>query len=161
FDYEHRSASKRELGWPEEQPVVGTVGRLATQKGIETLLESSPLVREQIPDVRFVIVGDGELRSRIEQRATTLSLEGAWKIIGQGDDYLRYLRAFDVFAFPSLWEGPPYAPIEAMAVGTPVVATSVIGNTDLIAHEDTGLLVGMQDHQSMADAIVRVLRDRG
>jgi glycosyltransferase involved in cell wall biosynthesis len=160
FDYDHRCASKRELGWPEQQPVVGTVGRLAPQKGIETLLESSPLVREQLPDVRFVIVGDGELRSKIEQRAATLNLNGTWKIMGQRDDYLRFMRAFDVFAFPSLWEGLPYAPIEAMAVGTPVVATSVIGNTDLIVHEDTGLLVGMQDHQSMADAIVRVLRDR-
>src|SRR5947199_18449 len=74
FDYADRSASKRDLGWPEDQPVVGTVGRLSPQKGIETLLESSALVRERIPGVRFVIVGDGELRPRIEQRATALDL---------------------------------------------------------------------------------------
>lgn len=159
YEYDRRAANKRDLGWIEGRPVVGTVARLTPQKGIQTLLESARLVREQIPDVNFVIVGDGELRREIEARASALGLNGTWTMVGQRDDYLRYLRAFDVFAFPSLWEGLPYAPIEAMAVGTPVVATSVVGNTDLVSHEETGLLVPAQDEKAMAQAIVRVLRD--
>jgi glycosyltransferase involved in cell wall biosynthesis len=161
YDFDGKRAHKREMGWREDQPIVGTVARLSPQKGIQTLLESARLVLAEIPDVRFVIVGEGELREEIEQRAVALDLNGAWKLVGQRDDYLKFMRGFDVFAFPSLWEGLPYAPIEAMAVGTPVVATAVVGNTDLIKHEDTGLLVPSQDEKSMADAIVRVLRDVG
>ena len=160
YDFEGKRLHKRSLGWPEDQLVVGTVARLSPQKGIQTLLESVPWVRKHIPDVLFVIVGDGELRQEIEQRAEALDLNDKWKLVGPRDDYLRFIRAFDVFAFPSLWEGLPYAPIEAMAVGTPVVATSVVGNTDLIMHEDTGLLVPSKDEKSMAEAIVRLLRDR-
>ncbi len=160
YAYEYdRKAAKRDLGWAEGQPVVGTVARLSPQKGIPTLLESARLVRDQIPEVNFVIVGEGELRGELEQRALALGLNGTWKLMGQRDDYLRFIRAFDVFAFPSLWEGLPYAPIEAMAVGTPVVATSVVGNTDLVSHEQTGLLVPAQDEKAMAQAIIRVLRD--
>ncbi len=161
YDFDRKRAHKQDLGWPESQPVVGTVARLTPQKGIQTLLESARLVRAEIPDVRFIIVGEGELREEIEQRAVALDLNGTWKLVGQRDDYLRFMRGFDVFAFPSLWEGLPYAPIEAMAIGTPVVATAVIGNTDLIKHEETGLLVPSQDEKSMADAIVRMLRDAG
>jgi glycosyltransferase involved in cell wall biosynthesis len=159
YQYDCRAASKRDLGWAENQLVVGTVARISPQKGIQTLLESARLVREQIPNVRFVVVGEGELRGEIEQRAQALGLNGTWTMVGQRDDYLRYLRAFDVFAFPSLWEGLPYAPIEAMAVGTPVVATSVVGTIDLVSHEETGLLVPARDETSMAQAIVRVLTD--
>lgn len=159
YDFDGKRAHKRDLGWPENAPVVGTVARLSPQKGIQTLLESARFVRAEIPDVRFVIVGEGELREKIEQRAVELDLNGTWKLVGQRDDYLKFISGFDVFAFPSLWEGLPYAPIEAMAVGTPVVATSVIGNTDLVSHEQTGLLVPAQDEKAMAQAIVRVLRD--
>jgi glycosyltransferase involved in cell wall biosynthesis len=157
YQYDSRAQNKRDLGWPEDQPVVGTIARISPQKGIQTLLESASLVREQIPNVRFVIVGEGELRPEIEERMAALGLNGTWTMVGQRDDYLRFLRAFDVFAFPSLWEGLPYAPIEAMAVGTPVVATSVSGTTDLVSHEETGLLVPAQDESSLAEAIVSVL----
>jgi glycosyltransferase involved in cell wall biosynthesis len=157
YQYDSRAKSKSDLGWPADQPVVGTVARISPQKGIQTLLESAPLVREQIPNVRFVIVGEGELRAEIEERMLALGLNGTWTMVGQRDDYLRFLRAFDVFAFPSLWEGLPYAPIEAMAVGTPVVATAVAGTTDLVSHEETGLLVPARDEKSLAEAIVRVL----
>jgi glycosyltransferase involved in cell wall biosynthesis len=117
------------------------------------------LVSEKFPHVRFVIVGEGELRPQIEDRARELHLNGTWNMVGQREDYLRFMSAFDVFAFPSLWEGLPYAPIEAMAVGTPVVATEVVGTTDLVAHERTGLLVPPQDAKLLAQAIIRMLSD--
>ena len=159
--FEQRMASKRSLGWAENHPVVGTVARLSPQKGIQTLVKSARLVRAQIPNVRFVIVGEGELREEIERHVQALGLGGTWVMVGKRDDYLQFIRAFDVFAFPSLWEGLPYAPIEAMAVGTPVVATSVVGTTDLVTNEDTGLLVSAQDETAMSQAIVRVLTDAG
>ncbi len=159
YAFEQRAFSKRRLGWVETQPVVGTVARLSPQKGIQTLVESAARVRIQIPGVRFVIIGEGELRAELEQRAQALDLNGTWIMAGKRDDYLEFIHAFDVFAFPSLWEGLPYAPIEAMAAGTPVVATAAVGTTDLVRHGETGLLVPVQDDAAMAQAIVRVLTD--
>lgn len=155
--FDEREVSKRILGWYTQQLVVGTVARISPQKDIRTLVEAARLVCDRIPQVRFVIVGEGELREEIEQRANDLQLGEHWIMVGKRDDYMRYLRAFDVFAFPSLWEGLPYAPIESMALGTPIVATAAPGTVDLVIHEKTGLLVPVRDAQAMAQSIVRLL----
>jgi glycosyltransferase involved in cell wall biosynthesis len=122
----------RELGAPPDSPVVGQVGRLAPGKGQLELVEIAPQLRERFPDLRLVFVGDPdphqpdyaeELRGRVEE----LALADSVTFLGHRDDAVRITAGLDLLAIPSLpdpvsgWrEGFPFAPLEAMAVGTPV-----------------------------------------
>jgi glycosyltransferase involved in cell wall biosynthesis len=106
--------------------------------------------------VRFVIVGDGELREELERRADGLPVE----LTGARDDVPELLASFDVFAFPSLFEGLCLAVIEAQAAGVPVVATPVGGIRETVVDGETGLLVPPRDPAALAAAIRRLLDDR-
>jgi glycosyltransferase involved in cell wall biosynthesis len=140
---------------PHEGRVVGTVARLAEQKGQRTLVEAAPLVLERHPDARFVIVGDGELRDELEQLARGLPFE----FRGLRDDVPAQLAEMDVFAFPSLFEGLCLAVIEAQAAGVPVVATPVGGIPENVRDGETGLLVPPRDPAALAAAINALLSD--
>jgi len=158
WSFDERADAKRLMGWPVDQPVIGTVARLSPQKGMHTLVKAAQIICTHLPQARFIIVGEGELRNDLARQAQSLGLSNdQWVMVGKRDDYLKYMRAFDIFAFPSLWEGLPYAPIEAMAVGTPVIATAVSGTTDLVTHSQNGLLVSAQNGTAMAHAILLAL----
>jgi glycosyltransferase involved in cell wall biosynthesis len=136
----------------KDGPIVGNVARLAPQKDHATLLEAAPLLPE---GVRVVIVGDGELRAELERRADGLPVE----LTGARDDVPELLASFDVFAFPSLFEGLCLAVIEAQAAGVPVVATPVGGIRETVVDGETGLLVPPRDPAALAAAIRRLLDD--
>jgi glycosyltransferase involved in cell wall biosynthesis len=145
---------------PHDGPLVGAVGRLVSQKDHDTLLEAARLVREQRPAVVFALVGDGELRPKLEARARELGLAGAVTFTGERADVPDVLASFDVFAQPSLFEGFCLSILEAQAAGVPVVATAVGGVAEAVEHERTGLVVPLRDPGSLADAIVRLVDDR-
>ena len=134
-----------------ERPIVGSVGRLAEQKGYDTLLEAAALVHE----AEFVVVGDGELRSRLEAQAG----ENV-RLIGRRDDVPELLASFAVYAQPSRFEGLCVAVLEAQAAGVPVIATPVGGMRDTVVHEQTGLVVPVDDALALASAVRRLLADR-
>jgi glycosyltransferase involved in cell wall biosynthesis len=132
-------------------PIVGTVGRLAPQKGHETLLEAANLV----PEAQFVIVGDGELRSRLVRIAgDNVHFTGA------RDDVPDLLASFDVYAQPSLYEGLCVAVLEAQAAGVPVVATPVGGMRETVVEGETGLVVPVGDARALASAIRGLIEDK-
>ncbi len=132
-------------------PIVGSVGRLAEQKGYETLLEAATLV----PEAQFVVVGDGELRARLEAQAgENVHLTG-WR-----DDVPELLASFTLYAQPSRYEGLCLAVLEAQAAGVPVVATPVGGMRDTVIDGETGLVVPVGDARALAAAIRRLLDDR-
>jgi glycosyltransferase involved in cell wall biosynthesis len=152
-----RAAVRPSLGLPVAAPIVGTVARLDPQKGLHSLVAASPHVLAVRPDARFVVVGGGSEREALEARIEALGVRGAWSLVGPRPDYKAWIQAFDVFAFPSLYEGLPFAPMEAMALGAPVVATAAMGTTDLVVDGVNGLLVPLNDTRALADALVRTL----
>lgn len=154
-----RRAAKNLLALDPEHPVVGTVARLAPQKGVMMLVEASAAILRRFPNTQFVVVGDGDQRAEIVARVHSLGLAKNWQMVGARTDYKSFVQAFDVFAFPSLWEGLPYAPIEAMALGTPVVATAAVGVRDLIVDNQNGILVPVGDADGFAGSVIRVLGD--
>jgi glycosyltransferase involved in cell wall biosynthesis len=154
IDLERFAAGNAAL--PKDGPIVGNVARLAPQKGHRHLLEAAV----RVPHGRFVIVGDGELRGALERRARELGIADRVEFLGARDDVPDLLASFDVFAFPSLFEGLCVAVIEAQAAGVPVVATRVGGIRDTVVHGETGLLVPSGDADALAAAIRRLLRDR-
>jgi glycosyltransferase involved in cell wall biosynthesis len=123
------------------------------QKALHLLIEAAPAVLARHPDARFVIVGEGASRGELERLAEGLPFE----FTGERDDVPDLLAAFDVFAFPSDFEGLCYAVIEAQAAGVPVVATPVGGIPENVVPGETGMLVPTQDSTALADAINQLL----
>lgn len=136
------------------------VARLTQQKAQGDLITAAALVRRERSDVKFTLVGDGELRGQLARQIESESLGDCVELTGFRADVTRVLQAADVFALPSHDEGMPISLLEAVAAGVPVIATAVGDVPKLIRHEDTGLIVAAGDPAGLARAILRVAADR-
>lgn len=154
------NATKRiKLSLPDAAPVIGMVARLTPQKGPRYFVEAAAHVHRSMPQAHFVLVGDGELRAEVEALAASLGLDGALHLLGNRSDYLAIMAIFDVFVLSSLWEGMPYAPLEAMLLQKPVVATDITGSRDIIHNDVDGVLVPPKDSDALGTAILELLRN--
>jgi glycosyltransferase involved in cell wall biosynthesis len=150
---------------PERDPeladplVVVSIARFSYAKGTDVLLHAWTLVHQAEPRARLRLVGDGQLASAIHQLSETLDLGDSVEFLGKRSDVDAILRAAGIFVLPSRYEGSPNALLEAMAQGMPCVATRVSGTEDVIQDGATGLLVPILDHEALARAILRFLRD--
>jgi glycosyltransferase involved in cell wall biosynthesis len=156
-----RTEARRRLGLPPFDPVLGTLGRLAPQKGSLDLLRALPAVLRARPGAGLVFAGDGPLRAPLEREARALGIADRVAFLGFRRDPATVLAALDLFLFPSLWEGLPQALLEAMAIGVPVVAARAVGVAGLVRDGDTGLLVAPGEPESLASAALRLLADPG
>jgi glycosyltransferase involved in cell wall biosynthesis len=150
-----------ELGLPHGSPIVGNVAALVPHKGQKHLIEAASLVVRQVPDARFVIAGEGELRESLEHQIRHLALEKHVILAGFRPDILSVHKAFDIFVMSSVTEGLGTSVLDAMACGRPVVGTQAGGIPEVIDDGVTGMLVPPRDHRAMADAIVKLLKDPG
>jgi glycosyltransferase involved in cell wall biosynthesis len=147
------------LGLQGATPVVGTVCELRAEKALEVLVEAALLLRERIPGVRVLVVGDGPDRKRIETLVRERAAEGAVTLLGLRLDVPDLLAAFDVCVCCSDREGSPLAVMEYMAAGKPVVGTRVGGLPDLVVDGANGLLVPPRNPSALADAVASLLVD--
>ncbi|UCE17748.1 MAG: glycosyltransferase family 4 protein [Gemmatimonadota bacterium] len=151
---------RRELDIPPGHFVVGMVGRLSPQKAPQYFIQAAAHVLKDIPNVMFLLVGDGSLREELERLSYRLGLENHIRFLGERDDIPEILNVFDVFVLSSLWEGLGRALTEAMAMAKPTVATSVEGVPELVDNDKTGILVPPKDPESLGAGIQRLLRDK-
>ncbi|MDP2340153.1 MAG: glycosyltransferase [Deltaproteobacteria bacterium] len=135
--------------------VVVTVGRLLARKGHRELLEAFARVRREVPSA-LLVVGDGMERERLEALRDELVLGDDVRFLGTRHDVATLLRAADLFAFPSHYEGFPGALIEAMASGLPCVATDIEVHREAIVDGENGRLVRVCDPSALATAIVEI-----
>jgi glycosyltransferase involved in cell wall biosynthesis len=152
-------SARSALGIAPEEPVVGTVACFKPQKGPLDFIRACQLVKQQVPDAHFLMVGDGELRPEVERLGRRLGLDGTLHLVGWCEDVPQWLGAMDVFVLASRWEGLPIACLEAMASGLPVVGTTAGGIPELIRHGHNGLLVPIGEPHRLSEAVVRLLRD--
>ncbi len=156
-----RERVRRELGAGPEDLLVGTLGRLMEpKKGLVVFLAAARSLLRHVPRARFVVVGDGPQRAALEERATREGVSHCTVFAGMRRDVAEVMRALDLFVQPSLWEGFGLTALEAMAVGTPVVATRVGGVPEAVVDGETGLLVPPGDAEALAAACARLLADR-
>jgi glycosyltransferase involved in cell wall biosynthesis len=144
---------------PHHAPIVGNVAALVPHKGQRYLIEAAHLVVQEVPDARFVILGEGELREHLEHLVKEHGLEKHVKLPGFRVDVLGCLKAFDVFVMSSVTEGLGTSLLDAMACSKAIVATRTGGIPEVVSNEVTGLLVEPRDHHALAAAIVRLLSD--
>jgi glycosyltransferase involved in cell wall biosynthesis len=150
-----------ELWLPHHAPVVGNVAALVPHKGQRHLVDAAHLVVQQVPDARFVIAGEGELRSALERQIREHHLEKHVLLAGFRPDVLSLHKAFDIFVMSSVSEGLGTSLLDAMACGKPVVATAAGGIPEVVVDGETGFLVAPRDDHALAGAIVRLLKDAG
>jgi L-malate glycosyltransferase len=144
---------------PHGAPVVGNVAALVPHKGQRHLIEAAHLVVQQMPDVRFLILGEGELREMLERQVREYRLEKHVFLPGFRTDVLGCMKGFDLFVMSSVTEGLGTALLDAMACGRAVVASRTGGIPEVVDDGVTGRLVAPRDHGAMAQAILGLLAD--
>ncbi len=151
------AAARQALGIPEGTIAVGCVTRLMPSKGNEFLVGAAPAVIAAHPAVRFYLVGEGELEAPLKAQAASLGLGDRFVFAGFQSDVGAALSAFDLVAFPSLWEGTPLTAFEALAMGKPIVSTDADGLLDVLADGRDALVVPKRDSAALAAAIGRLI----
>ncbi|MGH7822166.1 MAG: glycosyltransferase family 4 protein, partial [Candidatus Binatia bacterium] len=154
-----RQDSRRMLGLDGAWPVIGSIGHLRDAKAQEDLIEAAAILREKYPDLRLLIVGEGERRPLLEARIRALDAGGQVRLLGERSDVVDLLEVFDVYAMSSRWEGVGRALTEAMYRGLPVAVTDVYGVREVVVHEETGLAVPPGDPRALSAAIDRLVSD--
>jgi glycosyltransferase involved in cell wall biosynthesis len=150
-----REAARAALG--VTGPVLATAGRLTAQKALPDALRAIA----RVPAVELFVLGDGSERPALERDAETLGVSDRVRFLGAGtrDDVLRLFRAADAVLVTSAWENLPHTVLEALAVGTPVIATAVGGIPEVVVDGENGLLVPPHDVDAIAAAVARLVRE--
>jgi glycosyltransferase involved in cell wall biosynthesis len=152
-------ALRRQLGLPEQAPIVGSIGRLNEQKGHRYLLDAAAVALRALPAARVLIVGDGDLEPALRAQARALGIGDRVVFAGHREDVPALLGVIDVFCISSTYEGTPLTLFEAMAAGKAIVSTAVDGCREVIEDGRTGLLVPPRDAATLALRIQEVLKD--
>jgi glycosyltransferase involved in cell wall biosynthesis len=150
---------KSSLGIPPEAPIVGTVGRLADQKGYQYLIGAIPEVLKQAPNTIFLFIGEGPMADELKELAQELDINSNVIFTGARNDVEELLQCMDIFASSSLWEGVPTVMLEAMASGVPIIATDIPGTNELIQHGKNGWLVPAYNSSALSEALLEFIKD--
>lgn len=152
-----RTEARRELGLPDNTVVLGWVGRMSFEKGLDVLLAALPRL-EDLP-LSVSVIGEGPLRERLQHEAVRLGIGDRLRWHGPVAEAARLYTAFDCFVLSSRTEGTPIALLEAMKAGVPIVTAAVGGVPDVLGAEE-GMLVPAEDPEALAGAIRATLTDR-
>jgi glycosyltransferase involved in cell wall biosynthesis len=156
---QRRLAAREALALPADAIAVGCVGRLVPLKNHQLIIAALPALLSAYPTLQLVLIGGGELDSKLRDQANQLGVAHRVVFAGERADVADLLPAFDIFALPSLTEGLSIALLEAASTGLAIVATAVGGNPKVIKDGETGLLVAVQDAAALTAALRRLLDD--
>lgn len=140
---------------------VGSVARLEAVKGIDYLLEAIGLLASEYVDIHLAIIGNGSHEQQLKAEVEAMGISDRVRFLGYLENQLSLMAQFDIYVLPSLSEGLSVTLLEAAALGLPIVATDVGGNSELVKDGLTGLLVPSRDPKALAGAIKRLLDDSG
>lgn len=153
------SLKKKEFGFVTGQKIVGMVSRLEPVKGPEYFIEAAVKVAKKIDSARFLVVGEGSLRKKLEDKAESAGIGGKIVFTGWRDDVLDIISFMDILVQPSLNEAIGRVLLEAQGLGVPVIATRVGGIPAVVRGNITGILVPSKDPDKLALAVCGLLED--
>ena len=148
---------RAEFGFAPHHRIIGTVGRLQPQKGLDLLVAAAPAVLAACPDARFLVVGGGGLEEDLRRQAAALGLDGRMVFTGWRNDAVDLLQVFDCFVSTSNFEGLPMVLLEAMAAGKPIVATAVGGVPEVVETDFNGVTLPTRDPAQLSAALARLV----
>jgi glycosyltransferase involved in cell wall biosynthesis len=158
IDFLPKDRARQELRLDETKIIIGNTSNFYRTKGLDILIEAIGKLRGEIGDrCQFVIIGEGAERNNLELRITDYGLKNSAILLGKKENAAVYLRAFDIFVLPSRKEGFPFALLEAMQAGLPIISTNVGGIPEALG--DAGILIKPEDPQALAMAIQSLLSD--
>jgi glycosyltransferase involved in cell wall biosynthesis len=150
----------REQYWfPPHSLIVGNIAALVPHKGQKHLIDAAAIVVREMPEARFLVLGEGELRASLEQQVKHLHLAQHVVLAGFRADVLAVLKGLDLFVMSSVTEGLGTSLLDAMAANRAIVATRAGGIPEVVVDGETGLLVPPRDARALAGAILDLLRD--
>ena len=149
---------RTELGWVGA-PLIGFVGRLTGQKGVDVLLNAFAIVHRALPMARLLLIGDGPQRAALAALAGRLQISAAVHFAGWREDARAQMAALNVLAIASRWEGFGLVTLEAMQAGVAVVASRVSALPEIVLDGETGLLVPAANAAKLAAALLALLQD--
>ncbi|MBM3251444.1 MAG: glycosyltransferase family 4 protein [Candidatus Omnitrophica bacterium] len=147
------------LGLRKDEFIVGVVSRLEPGKGNEFIIKAIPRIVQDVANIKFIFVGDGNSRHYLEELADSLHVKEKVLFLGSRDDVYDLLQMFDIVCLASLYEGMGRVLLEAQAAGRPVVATKIGGIIDVVKDNKTGFLVPPKDVNALAEAIIKLAQD--
>jgi glycosyltransferase involved in cell wall biosynthesis len=145
--------------WRGDGPLAACMAVLRPQKAVHVFIDAAPAVLDHVPAARLAVIGNGELRGDLEQRARALRVDGRLRFFDFIPPSARQLSSLDVFVLPSSWEAFPISVLEAMACGVPQVATDVGGTSEAVVDGETGLMCPPDDPAALAGRLIRLLSD--
>jgi len=154
-DPESRAAMRQKFGFTDDQILIGAVSVLRPIKGCEDFIDAAALVLRQQPSTRFVLVGDGPIRSELELRAKALG--DCFTFAGAQPDVRPFLQMFDIGVLSSESEGFSNSILEYLAAGLPCVVTDVGGNREAVGN--AGVSIPVRDPNALAKALVGLVSD--
>ena len=152
-DKKARKEIRKELNLEKDDKVLISIGRLFKAKGYPYLIEAIKILKSKYPDIKLLIIGEGEEKNKLETQTRELNLEKNIFFLGRKENVSNCLNASDIFILASLWEGFGLAIVEAMACGLPVITTNVGGIPEIIQDKISGLLVDPKDSEILAQKI--------
>lgn len=164
FDYsvvlEDKSEIRREYGL--EGNIIISIGRLVPWKGFGTLIDIMPDIVENNPDAKLLIIGDGPEKNRLNDKIMKLDVGDNVIMLGKlpNEELLAYLKASDLFVLNTAYEGFSHQLLEVMASGVPVITTNIGGNLEIIEDNKTGIFVGFNDKDAIAEAVLKLLSNK-
>jgi len=154
-----QAGRQRRYAAGDSEIVVGTVARMAPQKGLSHLLQAAALLARRFPRLRFILAGDGPELNSLKELAITLGLSKRVSFPGYCRDLPALLAQIDIFVLPSLTEGLAITLLEAQASGCAAVASRVGGVPEVIEHRRTGLLVPPASPRALAEAVAALIEN--
>jgi glycosyltransferase involved in cell wall biosynthesis len=146
-----------ELGVAPDVPLIALLGNLRFIKGHHCVIEAAPLILRRFPQATFVFIGEDTTEGALPALAECHGLGDHFRFIGFREDPRPYLNAADLLLQPSLSEGLPWAILEAMSLGKPVIASKVGGIPEVIEHGVNGYLIPPADNNALAQAVIELL----
>ncbi|MGB9857720.1 MAG: glycosyltransferase family 4 protein [Dictyoglomaceae bacterium] len=140
--------------------IIGTIARLAKSKGINYLISAFSILEKKYNNIKLVIIGDGEERENLERLAKKLKVENKVYFLGSIPNARYYIKNFQIFVLPSLFEFLSISILEALSSKVPVIATRVGGTPEIIKNGDSGILVPPKDSKALAVAIERLINNK-
>jgi glycosyltransferase involved in cell wall biosynthesis len=150
-----RSVARRELGYQDDDFVLGFVGRLTPQKNPLRLVDAFSIAQRKHPSLKLAILGDGPLRAEVEKRATLRRVAEQIRCFGHKPGR-SVVAGFDALICSSDYEGFPIVFLEALAAGVPIVTTPVGGARECVMPGRTGFIAGGLSSEKMAQAILQL-----
>jgi glycosyltransferase involved in cell wall biosynthesis len=157
--YDSAPPSLRNGGPPNNPPIVGFIGRLSSEKGPDIFLRAAAQVLAELPSTRFVVVGEGPDRDKLESLIDELKIRAGVSMLGRRNDMPSVYASLDIMASSSRTEGLPMAILEGMASSLPLVATAVGEVPTLVLDGRTGVLIPAENVEVLSSEIVKLLRN--